>query len=101
MGSEERGEVKHTPRPWKIEGRSILGRCFTGTYCNICDKVRGGSPEQAEANARLIAAAPELLEALREVVALSDRKHDAWDKAKAAIAKTEGIRLENPKGETK
>lgn len=27
-----------------------------------------------------------LIEALQEVVAISDRKHDAWDKAKAAIA---------------
>lgn len=42
------------------------------------------------ANARLISAAPDLLEALQEVVAISDRKHDAWDKAKAAIAKAVG-----------
>ena len=42
------------------------------------------------ADAPLIAAAPELLAALREVVAISDRKHDAWDKARAAIAKAEG-----------
>ena len=90
--------MKHTLGSWIIEGRSIQGKCFAGTYCNICDKVRGGSPEESQANARLIAAAPELLEALREVVALSDRKHDAWDKAKAAITKAEGIRFENPKG---
>jgi hypothetical protein len=32
----------------------------------------------------------ELLEALKTVVAISDRKHDAWDAAKAAIAKAEG-----------
>lgn len=41
-------------------------------------------------NTHLIAAAPDLLEALREVVRISDRKHDAWDQAKAAIAKAEG-----------
>lgn len=29
----------------------------------------------------------ELVEALEEVVRISDRKHDAWDKAKAALAK--------------
>ena len=45
---------------------------------------------RAEANARLIAAAPELLCALRDVVALSDRKHEAWDRAKEAIAKATG-----------
>lgn len=32
----------------------------------------------------------ELLEALEEVVAISDRKHNAWDKAKTAIAKAKG-----------
>ena len=32
----------------------------------------------------------ELLEALIEVVAISDRKHEIWDKAKAAIAKATG-----------
>lgn len=38
----------------------------------------------------LIAAAPELLAALEEVVRISDRKHDAWDAAHAAIAKAKG-----------
>jgi hypothetical protein len=32
----------------------------------------------------------ELLAAVQEVVAISDRKHDAWDRAKAAIAKATG-----------
>lgn len=32
----------------------------------------------------------ELLAALEEVVAISDRKHDAWDRARAAIAKAKG-----------
>jgi hypothetical protein len=42
-----------------------------------------------EANAHLIAAAPDLLESLKEIVALTDRTHDIWDKARAAIAKAE------------
>ena len=40
---------------------------------------------------RLMAAAPDLLAALQKVVAISDRKHDAWDEAKAAIAKALGL----------
>lgn len=43
-----------------------------------------------EANAHLIAAAPDLLEALEEIVAITDRKHVAWDRAKTAIAKAKG-----------
>jgi len=38
----------------------------------------------------LIGAAPELLAALKAVVAISMRKHDAWDAALTAIAKAEG-----------
>jgi len=42
-----------------------------------------------EADARLIAAAPELLAALRAVVAVADRKTDEFDMARAAMAKAE------------
>lgn len=40
--------------------------------------------------AQLAAAAPDLYAALKAVIAISDRKHDAWDAAKAALAKAEG-----------
>lgn len=40
-----------------------------------------------EQYAKLIIAATDLLEALQEVVKISDRNHIAWDKAKAAIKK--------------
>jgi hypothetical protein len=49
-----------------------------------------GVRDIGEANAALISAAPDLLAALKEVVRISDRKHDAWDAARAAIAKAEG-----------
>lgn len=41
--------------------------------------------------ARVAAAAPELLDCLKEVVAISDRKHVAWDRAHALIAKAEAV----------
>lgn len=61
--------------------RAFIGECGGGTQ----------EFEEIEANAKLIAAAPDLLEALQEVVRISDRKHTAWDKAKAAIIKAVGV----------
>jgi hypothetical protein len=86
--------MKHTPGPWRFDGHGINGNDGTRIA-----KVSNTNPHQGDgrtrdtefdATSRLIAAAPELLEALKEVVAISDRKHDAWDKARAAIAKAEG-----------
>jgi hypothetical protein len=47
-------------------------------------------PEDAKAIADRMAAAPELYEALKELVSITDRKHDAWDRARAALAKADG-----------
>ncbi len=56
----------HTPAPWHTNGKSI----FSGDYL-IITTVNNDvfTQETNEANAVLIAAAPELLEALRELVA--------------------------------
>jgi hypothetical protein len=61
--------MTHTPGPWLIESKVYVcgGECcvaVTETY-SAMQKL---SPEQREANARLIAAAPELLEACQEFV---------------------------------
>lgn len=45
--------------------------------------------EASEQLAKQFAASGELLEALKEVVRISDRNHEAWDKAKEAIKKAE------------
>lgn len=58
----------HTPAPWTMVGREIFGNAFDGSARLICDRVRGGSPTAADANARLIAAAPDLLAALKRAV---------------------------------
>jgi len=73
---------------------------YTDAYTNIvrCNNGKGhetlyiaatpqSSLPEARANARLMAAAPDLLEALQEIISITDRDHTAWVKAKAAIEK--------------
>lgn len=61
--------MTHTPGPWTVVGlsRSICGKSFDGVAREIVSRVRGGSSEAADANARLIAAAPDLLAACKEL----------------------------------
>lgn len=90
--------MAHTPGPWK----AYVGRrpsVYAEGYGNINLLTtrngfqKGTSPrglEQAKADANLIAAAPELLEALKEMLDLYIWDSDASDRAKAVIAKAEG-----------
>ncbi len=52
--------VKHTPGPWRTSGVYIDSDHGTVGHANFSDDLTAGSPA---ANARLIAAAPDLLEA--------------------------------------
>lgn len=98
-------EAKHTPGPWcthrngfssvYIEAR-VGGGMLQEVAC--CGPTNEGSDQQ-EANARLIAAAPELLDALRGLLALEEENLRGYDDidvcaevqfARAAIAKAEG-----------
>lgn len=89
---------KHTPGPW------MAGGAVTQTYFELGDgsyylihnqdidiafvrKEIFGKP--ADANARLIAAAPQLLEALKAVVRVADRNTVEFDLARAAIRAAE------------
>lgn len=80
--------TKHTQGPWKGKPLGFATFIYSDEQPNIA-AVHGNDSAEGKANARLIAAATDLLEALREVVAISDRKHSAWDRAKSAIAKAE------------
>ena len=87
-------ETKHTKGEWALRNPIAEYNAYSNMWCcaiqygeDIGQMIFGKTKEEAEANAKLIAAAPELLEALIEVVRISDRKHDAWDKAKQAINK--------------
>ena len=93
---------KHTPGPWLIEAQNSHTGAIatvhntTDVWVEIWSEnwiVTGMGPEEQSANARLIAAAPDLLEALQRAVDLLARypKHDeAWRQARAAIAKATG-----------
>lgn len=94
--------MKHTPGPWRIElGRYGVPRAIRGPesaeFRNIINWNGLSSPSRPEsvANARLIAAAPDLLEAL-EMLADPMRTPTDGDPsvlrefARAAIAKAKG-----------
>lgn len=86
-------ETKHTPGPWPIERRrnaiTAIGPCVADEY--------GGFAwlDVSKADAGLIAAAPDLLEALQTVVANAPEPYCAITRAidaqcRAAIAKATG-----------
>lgn len=96
-------EIKHTPGPWVL-GESSGGRHFravnarehselaTVVWVMEDDDMEGAQSPECEANANLIAAAPELLDALHAIAGgsvqrVSDDLHRA---ARAAIAKAKG-----------
>ena len=87
---------KHTPGPWSLRGRTIRGphpKDPKGRTRIVAAAIwdRGTYVDEAEANADLIAAAPELLEALERVKAtgvfLGAIPQEMVD---AAIAKAKG-----------
>jgi hypothetical protein len=106
--------AKHTPGLWKIEeeyfpGIDSVDPPFTIILFGYAEEdcgIRGRTPEEiwiisfsaakAQANARLIAAAPDLLAALKNIIQIGKRdmsnpKYDGYfEAARAAIAKAEG-----------
>lgn len=113
--------TKHSPGPWEVHGDTTQQAFYVHGANVVCDIHRGGSyspwcdgrfsrtPSEDEANARLIAAAPELLSAIREsqvamkevfdwltsdesydVDVLANRLADAECVARSAIAEAVG-----------
>ena len=83
--------AKHTPGPWRVAPRFVYGatdgiHVDAGSRSYIAHVGEHGD-ERAEADARLIAAAPDLLAALREL--LRDHNNHSIVKAEDAIAKAE------------
>jgi hypothetical protein len=92
--------MKHTPGKWYLADREIR----TDTNCqSVCLIYKGGYPhpenDVAKANARLIAAAPELLDQLENLVAFLEGNYDhnevAMQRCNAAL-----VVIQKAKGET-
>ena len=87
--------TEYTPGPWRIGTPPPNGEQTIGTLNGLMVAVAttGAEMEETKANARLIAAAPELLEALQSVLDNcldSEGLCAAHAKARAAIAKATG-----------
>ena len=87
---------RHTPGPWETRlDEPYWLRVFGSDGHAIAKVYLDDAPVEdyntrQEANARLIAAAPELLQALKGVVYIANRETVEFDAARAAIAKAEG-----------
>jgi hypothetical protein len=92
--------TKHTPGPWEFDDKHSSGFPLLCLYAADNRNPFHGSrsDDEQNANARLIAAAPELLEALRAITdqleRIGDTRYDKdgqyIDAARAAIAKATG-----------
>jgi len=88
---------RFTPGPWQVNHSDPLQVCDTDGDVRGCSPIATthGPRVEAKANARLIAAAPELLEAVTLAYAFlaggscyeTERWRAAFDAARAAIAK--------------
>ena len=88
---------KHTPGPWTaIEGRhnsDVEAANHWGSIVDsddFCIAAIWADAPNTEANAELLAAAPDLLEALKDVAAFGTLRPRLVSVVRAAIAKAEG-----------
>lgn len=83
---------KHAPGPWAVQGLAIVAgdRSFVGRVYPWCADPQDA--ECAKANARLIAAAPDLLDTLEMVMRRGriDDSEEAMNQVAGAIAKARG-----------
>lgn len=92
--------TEHSPGPWTLFstplGVGVVGANSDIAHCDGHDSRR--SREEEEANARLIAAAPDLLAAAVHALesAVADDMDDWFAELRAAVAKAEGTEPEKP-----
>jgi|HubBroStandDraft_4_1064222.scaffolds.fasta_scaffold449576_1 hypothetical protein len=80
----ERSNMNHTPAPWKIEKYSEgnvrdAERIKGASGLVIVNEVWGASLSECDANYKLIAAAPDLLEALRVLTDHAQEKYPHFE----------------------
>jgi hypothetical protein len=86
---------KHTPGPWVVRGADTYrwqiehGEVKTATVVARITTPRKGGAEASDANAHLIAAAPDMLEALEAAIGYIPDA-DLAERARAAIRKARG-----------
>lgn len=89
---------KHTPGPWvQWADTNIVIRLHTGRPhaedLRICEVATNTWKDEGRHNASLIAAAPELLEALQMIFRSEALPLFHWQRAKAAIEKATGVEV--------
>lgn len=94
--TETKPKAAHTPGPWAVNPFNAQVDAFVGgeplPVCQLLWPTDERTEEETFANARLIAAAPDLLEALVTLVEAEPgtMTREMWDDARAAIAKARG-----------
>jgi len=102
--TDQARQVSHSPGPWEIHGDITRQNYYIHGANRICDIVKPSgfyrSPAETEANARLIAAAPALLEALKKlrdecqasrryIVISDDDGYEAYNETARAVVKAD------------
>ena len=85
---------KHTEGPWSKDGTEIRGAYASSGIVAVTPTIEDGGVIERVTNARLIAAAPELLEAVRDLLYAATlplkEKGERWDSARALVEKVVG-----------
>ena len=82
---------KHTPGPWNLyDDTASTGRIEIVALGKTVARIYRSVPEEDLPNARLIAAAPEMLYALKSLKRILTVDSPEWNAADAAIAKATG-----------
>ena len=86
--------LKHTPGPWEAS-RTFRVQTVCAPHITICHTDTFGTAGQAHHNAQLIAAAPELLEALKDLLRdaqdrLTEVPDELYHRCREIITRAEG-----------